>query len=427
MPPPAGGPPPFGTPAPTPQPSPAPTKIAGVSWKVWAGIAAVAVVAIVGAVVIGGGDDKKDTVAPSPTTVAVSSPNTTTAGDTTPETTASADTAPDETTAPDDTATETTFVFEEPLEGEIAGAPAGVTGTREQPVPPGEIANIGGGFRLQVLGIVPDATADVLAFAEFNEAPPAGSTYTTVKVALGYFGKEDPMSAFMPTLNAVGSANIELDDDCGLTPDGLDIFTEMFAGGVVVGNLCYVTTPADIAGLQLAAEGDFFQEQPVLLAAANPAAATPIAAMKGPQPGAASTEARQALTPIGTALDVGEGWSVTVNSAAVDITDAVVAESTFNKLPPTGYRYFGVDVTYAYSGAGSDTGFTVTTSAVADGNVRLSIDCGSIPNPLDEFADVFAGGEVTGQLCFVIPEGSTFLSLYSQGGFDGERVWFATA
>ena len=406
--------------------APAPKKIAGVSWKVWAGIAAVAVVAVVGAVVIGG-DDDKGTVAPASTTIATPDPENTTTGNSTPSSITSPDTAVPDETAPDDSEPDTTFVFEPPLEGEVAGAPAGATGTRDSPVPAGEIANIGGGFRVQVLGIVPDATADVLAFADFNEAPPAGSTFTLVKVALGYYGLDDPMSAFMPTLNAVGTANVELDDDCGLTPDGLDIFTEMFAGGVLVGNLCYVTTPADIAGLQLAGEGDFFQEQPVMLAAANPAAATPMAAMKGPQPGAASTAARTAPAAVGTAQDVGEGWAVTVNTPARDITDEVLAEGSFNEPPPAGYRFIGVDVTYAFSGNGSDTGFTVTTSGVADGNVRLSIDCGIIPNAIDEFSDVFTGGQVTGQLCFVVPEGSTGFTLYSQGGFEGEAVWYATA
>lgn len=396
------------------------------SVKVWLAIAAVAVVAVVGAVVIAGGkDDKKSTRDVADTTSAVQT--TVVSGDTTPGQTTPPETAPGETTPPGDTEPETTFVFEPPLEGEVAGAPAGATGTREQPVPPGQIADIGGGFRLQVLGITPDATAEVLAFSDFSEAPPAGSAFTLVKVALGYYGLEDPISAFMPTINALGADNIELDGDCGLVPGEVDIFTEMFAGGVLVGNLCFVTTPADIAGLQLAGEGDFFQEQPVMLAAVNPAApATPMAALKGPQPGAASTDARRAPTPLGTTQDVGEGWSVTVNESPRDITDAVMAEGVFNEPPPAGYRFVGVEVTYAFNGTGSDTGFTVTTSAVTDGNVRLSINCGLIPNPLDEFNDVFTGGQVTGTLCFVVPEGSTGLTLYSQGGFEGEPVWYAT-
>ena len=360
------------------------------------------------------------------TTVGTAAPNDSSAVITTPPDSTTDETTSDETT-PQDTTPLTTVSSDEPLEGEIAGAPAGAAGTRDQPVPAGEVANIGGGWRLQVLAVTPDATAEVLAYNEFNEPPPAGSTFTMVKVALGYFGKDDPASAFMPTIIAVGSANIELPAECGSLPDSIDIFTSVFAGGVLIGNLCFVTSPADFPSLQIAAEGDFFQDRQVILATDAPASATPMVALSGPQPGAASTPARLDPTPIGTSQDVGDGWSVTVNSAARDITDAVMAENQFNDPPPAGFRFVGIDVTYSFNGEGSDSAFTVTTAAVTDSNVQLSFECGSIPNSLDEFSDVFAGGSVTGQLCFVVPEGSGPLVLYSAGGFDAETVTFASS
>ena len=39
---------------------------------------------------------------------------------------------------------------------------------------------------------------------------------------------------------------------------------------------------------------------------------------------------------------------------------------------------------------------------------------------------MFAGGELTGLLCFVVPEGSSALTLYSETGFDDAPVIFAT-
>jgi hypothetical protein len=414
---------------PASQPASQPKRVAGVSVKVWLGIAAVAVVAIGAAVVIGssGDDDTGTTQASPPVTVGatVTTPSTTEpqdSGESLPTLTTPATTFPNTTGGP---GAETT-VFQLPLEGEVAGAPTGSTGTAAAPVAAGQVADIGGNFRLQVLGVVPDATAQVLAADDFNEAPPAGTTYTLVRAALGYYGLDDPRSAFMPTITGVTAAGTELSDDCGFPPDELDVFTDLFAGGVVIGNLCFVTSGNDAATMQISAQGDFFADEAVFLQVAEPASATPLAPLRGPQPGAAATPARQAPTAIGTAVDVGEGWSVRVDGPARDITDDVLAQGSFNDPPPAGFRFVGIEVTYTFNGPGTDTAFTVTTSAVADGNVRLSFQCGVLPAALDEFSDVASGVSTSGTLCFVVPEGATGLTLYSQGGFDGTPVWFAT-
>ena len=42
----------------------------------------------------------------------------------------------------------------------IVGAPVGRTGTRSDPVPVGEIADLGDGWRLQVIGVADDARSD---------------------------------------------------------------------------------------------------------------------------------------------------------------------------------------------------------------------------------------------------------------------------
>ncbi|MBK9971586.1 MAG: hypothetical protein IPP16_13040 [Acidimicrobiaceae bacterium] len=204
-------------------------------------------------------------------------------------------------------------------------------GTRDAPVAAGEIADIGGGWRLQVLGVTPDAAALVAAENEFNDPPPAGSTFTLVSVAMGYFGLEDPKAAYEPSVSALGGSSVELESGCGSIPDELIVFNDLFAGGVLVGNLCFVTTPADAAGLQLYATGDFFSsDDAVFLEVAQPAAATAMAGLRGPQDGADSTPGRLQPTPLNTAAEVGDGWSVTVSSGARDITDSVLAENSFN-------------------------------------------------------------------------------------------------
>ncbi|MEY2522351.1 MAG: hypothetical protein QOJ66_916, partial [Ilumatobacteraceae bacterium] len=113
---------------------------------------------------------------------------------------------------------------------EVPGSPAGVTGDHSNPVPVGAVADIGSGWRLQILNVNPDAAAAVAAENGFNESPPEGSTLTLVTVALGYFGVDDPKSAFDTTISAVGASNVELTGECGVVPHELDSFGEIFAG-----------------------------------------------------------------------------------------------------------------------------------------------------------------------------------------------------
>ena len=429
-PPPGGATPPFQAPPPLSAPlTPAPKKWWAAKWLglpvgAWLAVGAAVAVGVV-AVVVTGGDDDGGSVAPA----------TTPAG--TVVTPATSDDAPDDTTEPTLTTpatepgAETTTLatdFPDPFDEveEVAGSPEGATGTRDAPVPPGVVADIGGGWRLQVVDVVADASAAVAAASEFNEPPPAGSTFTLVKVALGYFGVEDPQSGFQPTITGVGASSSELDTSCGTVPDEVDLFTDVFAGGVLVGNLCFVTTPDDVAALQVYGLGDFFAEEGVFLDAASaPSAATTLATMEGPQPGAASTAGRLAPTPLATPVDLGEGWTMTVTGPARDITDATMAYNDFNEPPPDGYRFIGLDVVYAFDGAGSSAAYSVTTKAVGDANIELAQDCGDFPDAADTFIDLFAGGSTTGTICFVVPVDAPQFVLYAWSDFTVPATVFA--
>ncbi len=391
----------------------------------WLCLALVVIVGVGVVIVAGGSDDEKRTSTTIDTTTPTRETSPATDDTTAPTLTEPEVTEPD-ITEPEITAPEITEPTAPISADEVSGSPAGRRGTRDAPVAAGQIADIGGGWRLQVLGVTPDATAQVQAASEFNDPPPAGSTFTLVNVAMGYFGIEDPKFGFEPTVSALGSANVELTAGCGTIPDELTTFHDVFAGGVLVGNLCFVTTPAESGTLQLYAMGGFFDEVEVFLEVTSPTAAPPMAGLKGPQPGATATPARLAPTPLGTSANVGEGWSVTVTTPAHDITDAVLAENSFNEPPPAGFRYIGFDVTYAFNGTGGDTAFAVTSSAVDDSNVSLSSECGAIPTPIDGFVDVFAGGSVSGSLCFVLPADSAGFAMYGSVGFDTSPAWFST-
>ena len=392
----------------------------------WIALGVVLAAGVGGAVVLSG-DDDEDSVSSATTAVATQdSTDTSELTITAPET----EPTSESTEAPDETDPDVTdpVVIDTPSSADvIAGAPTGITGDRDNPVPLGTVADIGGGWRLQVLEVIPDGAATVAAENEFNDPPPAGSTFTLVKVSLGYFGVDDPTSAFQPTISAVGAANLELESFCGSIPDELDAFVDVFSGGVVVGNLCFVTTTPDSTSLQLYAVGDYFDSDEVYLQANGAAAGTPIAALVGPQPGATSTPARLSPTALSTAVDLGAGWTMTVTGAARDITDLVMTENQFNEPAPEGFRFVGVDVTYAYSGSDPAAAYQVTTKAVGDGNVELRTDCGVIPGEVDTFTDVFAGGSVSGTLCFVVPSASPGFVVYASADFGVSPTMFAVA
>jgi hypothetical protein len=392
----------------------------------WVWLLALIAVAAGAAAVVASRNDNNE--AASPTSESESTETPTESASTPPtDSVAPASTEPLETTQATD---EPTTVPATPVAAsdEVAGSPAGVTGDHSNPVPVGAVADIGSGWRLQILNVNPDAAAAVAAENGFNEPPPAGSTLTLITVALGYFGLDDPKSTFDTTISAVGAGNVELTGECGVVPRELDSFGEIFAGGVLVGNICFVTTPQDAAALQVYASGDFFGGDQVFLdATSTPANVVQMPALLGPQPGATSTPPRLGPKPIGTPADIGAGWQLTVGGPATDITDQVLAENQFNSPPPDGFRFIGVNVTYSYSGDGAASAFAVTTKGVGDSNLSLSTDCGVTPGEIDLTADIFAGGSVTGIICFVAPAASPTFVLYATADFTGSNAMFATA
>lgn len=369
----------------------------------------------------GARDSTKPSADGAPTTaVSIESTAAATPDDTT------AETAP--ATTDDTTVTTDTKPRNQASETEIDGAPAGVVGSHSSPVTAGAVADLGDGWRLQVLGVVDDATTLVLDENQFNDPPPPGQRFTLVTVAVGYFGLDDPQSGFGTEVSAVGAANKELSTECGVIPSELDSYGLFFAGGVVVGNVCFVTAADDAASLQLYANSGFFGDD-VFLEAKAPSATAAMTAIRGPQDRAASGALRRKPTPIGTSVDIGDGWSMVVTTPARDITDLVINSNRFNSPPPPGFRFVGFDAAFAFNGSGSSNLLSATVQAVSDTNVELSTSCGVVDGEIDEFTDVFSGGVVAGTVCFVVPEGDVgSIVALGYGGFNSDRrVYFALA
>ena len=330
---------------------------------------------------------------------------------------------------PDNTgSTDTTEVTDTTAVTTPGRIPTGIGGTRDAPVPVGQVADIGGDWRLQVLDVIPDAAAMMAANDEFFQPPPAGFTYMLVKVALGYFGTEDPKVGFEPDLEVLGNSSVTLDDFCLSTvPDEVDFFNYVFSGGVVIGNACYIAPVGEAGSFVMYGKGDFFDEEGEYLELGTPAAAMqPMAALVGPQGGAESTPARLTPAPLGTITAVGPDWQVTVTRAARDITAEVLAENEFNDPPPAGFHYVGVDMTFTYSGAGGASPANVSIGAVASDNVQHDGYCGIVPGEIDLYTELFAGGSASGTMCLLVSDEVGTIALFATADFNG-FIWFATS
>jgi len=387
-------------------------------------------IVVVGLVACSAGDDGTDTAASDGAVTSESDPP---GGTEEPLSTAPTSDVP-ATQAPADTAA--TVGTDPPDEEDVVdGAPEGAAGDSSNPVPAGQIANIGDGYRMQVLSVVNDATQAVLAEDPSNQPPPEGSQFTLVEVAVGYYGIDDPQfSGFATSIQAVGSSEADLPTDCGVVPGALESYYDMFGGGVIRGNLCFVSTPADTEQLQVyPMSGSFngvqyFEDEVHLDASASPGEVAVLPTLSGVQPGTTNAEARLQPTPLTEPAEPTRGWSVTVTGPAADITDAVLAEDPSNSPPPEGFRYVGIPIRWANIGDAPEAVINTNVGAVGDSNVAYSFECGVTPEEQLDLVttDVPAGGSVDVRLCLVVPVGDRGSELFYAFENLADYTFFAT-
>ncbi|SNR52676.1 hypothetical protein SAMN06265360_108186 [Haloechinothrix alba] len=121
-------------------------------------------------------------------------------------------------------------------------------GTRANPLEIGTRIEMGE-WSLAVTDVNPDATDEVLAANEFNEAPADGRQFVMFSVDASYHGEESGTAWLDFSWAVVGSAGNtfggeSMDDYCGVVPDPLDDTGETYPGGDVSGNVC-ISVPAD--------------------------------------------------------------------------------------------------------------------------------------------------------------------------------------
>lgn len=136
--------------------------------------------------------------------------------------------------------------------------------------------------------------------------------------------------------------------------------------------------------------------------------------------------------PLGTPVQLGQGWKVKVNSAIIN-ADAQVEAINGNVPPPAGAQYSLVNLSMTYTNGGSgDLGFFAQSYLVTEGagNAGYAADyqCATPAPDLGVAGQVFSGQTETGNLCFLIAsnDASTLLLNGPPTADDAQvPIWFA--
>ena len=140
----------------------------------------------------------------------------------------------------------------------------GRSSSRANPIPVGTTVRLAD-WEITVIGTRPDSTAAVLAENQFNDPPVEGREFVIIETELTYVGTTSSIVFADTDFSAVGAGGITYgsnsDDWCGVIPDKLNEFTEVFTGGTLSGNLCYSVPTEDIDSLVLIADEGFFGDQ----------------------------------------------------------------------------------------------------------------------------------------------------------------------
>jgi len=110
---------------------------------------------------------------------------------------------------------------------------------------------------------------------------------------------------------------------------------------------------------------------------------------------------RENPVPIGTIVDLGDGWQIAVMSVISDATNVVLRENQFNDPPKAGNQFFLARIQAKYTGSGSDTfGGSYRLRAVGPSSVGYTTfenSAGVIHDPLPD-SELFSGGVIEGNI-----------------------------
>jgi hypothetical protein len=135
-------------------------------------------------------------------------------------------------------------------------------GTRENPIPAGDTAQVGD-WEIAVLAAIPDATQTVMNENPYNEPPVEGNQFLMVEVSTTYRGTGSSPVALGLTFSTVGESSVaySFGDYCGVIPNELDQYAEVFTDGSLSGNLCWSIKASDAGSLVLIVDNAFSFDQ----------------------------------------------------------------------------------------------------------------------------------------------------------------------
>lgn len=120
-------------------------------------------------------------------------------------------------------------------------------GTRENPYPMGSTIS-SSNWAVTVNSFTADATSQVLAANEFNQAPGEGNTYALVNVTITYTGQSSGYAMETGIAYVTSAGNVVTStDSLAVAPDAIGM-EELYAGASVTGNVV-LEIPAGDAGL----------------------------------------------------------------------------------------------------------------------------------------------------------------------------------
>jgi len=289
-----------------------------------------------------------------------------------------------------------------------------------------------GSVEVVILANEPDATELVLAENEFNTVPAPGNRFVMWRVAVANVGEQTTPLLAEVSFAVAGPSTVVYNTsaNCGVIPDQLDEFRDVFPGGTVEGNLCWEVADRDAESLVFLVDESAFSSDRTIFASAG--TNVPLT-VDYPTPVPPETDGpagtRGNPYPIGGTITIGE-WDIKVTDVAEDATTEVLAENSFNEEPADGRQFFMVGIEATYNGEASDFLFASTSlSTVGPLAVAYTGEdtCGVVPGEIEVFSEVFPGGTVAGNLCWSVRnEDADGLVLYAQEAvtLDGESLFF---
>ena len=112
-------------------------------------------------------------------------------------------------------------------------------------------------WEITVLGTTPNATSIVLDENRFNDPPEEGNQFYIVRVRAKYLGPDSTSFRASSRLRALGDEGVvytTFGDSCGVIPDELNSYRELFTGGQEEGNECWQIASTDADSLVMILE-----------------------------------------------------------------------------------------------------------------------------------------------------------------------------